>query len=160
MEPKTKSTLPVILLTEHDLLTSSIQSQLQTFLGLCAAALQSTLQLLDGRGLDEHVQPIQVRVLDLLHALHLNVQHTDLAVGLHLLHGRYTRAVHVAAELGRLQELIGQHSPLQLFSGHVEVVHAVLLSGPGLTGGVRYREAKGVRVLFHELLEQRALATA
>ena len=58
-----------------------------------------------GRRLDGDVDGVEVGPLDVLHALHVNVQDADEVPGLHGLDGSFARAVHVSRKLGVLDEL-------------------------------------------------------
>lgn len=59
----------------------------------------------DGWGLDGDVDGTEVRALDAPHALHVDDQNADEVLGLHVLHGGFAGPVHVARELGALNEI-------------------------------------------------------
>ena len=69
---------------------------------VCAPAPEALLQDLLGRGCNEDVASREARSLDLLDALHLNVQYHNLTLGALLVDGRLARAVEVVAELGTI----------------------------------------------------------
>lgn len=58
-----------------------------------------------GWRLDWDVDGIKVCLFDVLHALHVDVKYADEVLGLDVLHGSFTRPVHVPWELGILDEL-------------------------------------------------------
>ena len=75
------------------------QALLDRFLLLCPAPAQALLQFFLGRRSDEDVAGREARGLDLLHALHLDIQDDGLALGGLLLDRGLGGAVKVVAEL-------------------------------------------------------------
>lgn len=157
------------------------QPLLDRLLAIGRAPAQATLELLLGRRRDEHVARRELGGLDLLHPLHLNVQHHDLSLGGLLLDRRLARAVVVAAELGAAGAGSGQRVnyggwagegalPLdepvvglegeKLVLGDKVVVHAMLLAGAWVAGGVRDGQRKGVGVAVEEQPVEGALSDA
>ncbi len=145
------------------------QALLDRFLLLCPAPTQALLQLFLGRRSDEDVAGREARGLDLLHALHLDIQDDGLALGGLLLDRGLGGAVKIVAELravvqalavdvwrgnGResgarrvpLDEAVVGLELLELLLGHEVVVDAMLLAGPRATGRVGDGEREGVRV--------------
>lgn len=133
---------------------------LDALLLLGAAAPEALLELLlAGRGDEDEARGDAAR-LDLLDALHLDVQHDDLALLALLADCRLGRAVAVAAELGVLDEAVRGDQRLEVGVADEVVVDGVLLALAGRPRRVADGEGEGVRVLREEHLEQSALADA
>ncbi|KAI6751870.1 hypothetical protein HG531_006566 [Fusarium graminearum] len=79
---------------------------LDALLGLGATASESLLELLGVRGGDEDVAGVDGGGLDLLDALHFDVEDDDLALGCLLLDGCLTRSVKVATKLGAARRVV------------------------------------------------------
>lgn len=90
------------ILGPRKLILRTCQALLDALLSLGAAAAQSLLELFGIRGRDEYVACVDGRGLDLLDALHLNVQHNNLALGCLLLDSGLARSVEVASELSTI----------------------------------------------------------
>ena len=139
---------------------SNAPSLTETLLSLRPAVSQPLLQLLQRGRLDEDVERTEVRLLHRLHALHVDVEDADLAPGQDVLDGRLAGAVHVAAELGVLDELTLLHQVLHGLPGDVVVVPALHLPRPGLPGGVGDAEPEILPELGHQLLHHGGLPGA
>lgn len=92
----------------RELIPRLCQPLLDGLLAIGRAPAQATLELLLRRRCDEDVARRELGGLDLLHSLHLNVQHHDLSLGGLFLDRRLARAVVVAAELGAANAGSGQ----------------------------------------------------
>lgn len=117
------------------------QSLSQRFLGLGAAATKALLQLLQRRRGEEHEPRVQVGLLDLLHALHLDIQNTDALLLGDVLDGLHGGSVMVSAELGMLDEAVGGNEFEESLLGSEVVFAAVLLTSARLTGCVCYGQS-------------------
>lgn len=148
------------------------KSFLDCLFGRVTAAAQPLLQDLHAGRLDEAYSRVQTALLQLLDALHLDVEDADplalsrgavdalaLALG-HILHGLLGRAVVVAAELGVLFERVLRNHGLELVRRREVVVDPVLLAGAGLASRVRDAEPKQLRVVREQPLDECRLARA
>lgn len=136
------------------------QPLLDALLLLGAAAPQPPLELLLAGRRDEDEARGDVAALDLLDALHLDVQEHHLALLALLADRALAGAVAVAAELRVLHEAVLRDQLLEPGVRHEVVVDAVLLARPRGAGGVADGQGEGVRVHGEELLEEGALAYA
>mmetsp|Transcript_38244 Transcript_38244/g.89930 ORF Transcript_38244/g.89930 Transcript_38244/m.89930 type:complete len:241 (-) Transcript_38244:37-759(-) len=136
------------------------ESCLERLLVLGAAAAEPPLELLKRGRRHEDEDGVQVRLLDQLGALHVDVEQAGLACGPHVLHPLDGRAVHVGVHTRVLDELTPRDRFLHVLFLHEVVVHAVNLPGPRLPRGVAHREAEVLRVLRHQPVEERALPDA
>ena len=146
-----------------------VQTLLDRVLLLRPAPAQALLQLFLGRRRNKDEAGREARSLDLLHALHLDIQDDGLALGGLLLDGGLGGAVEVVAELravvrvlagdvcgGSGREKVNRRVLLnkavfvlerqELFLRHEVVVDGMLLAGPRATGRVGDGEGEGVRV--------------
>ena len=149
-----------------------LQALLNRVLLLGAAPAQAPLQLFLRRRGDEDVAGGELGGLDLLHALHLDIQNDGLALGGLLLDRGLRRAVEVVTKLravvwvsagARLESggcgfqrvpldeaVLGLQLQERILRDEV-VVDAVLLAGPRAAGRVGDREGEGVRVSLSRL---------
>ena len=136
------------------------QPLLNTLLRLRTASPKSLLQRLQARRRNKDVPRINRRLLNLLDALHFNVEHHHAPLGRLLLDGGLAGAVAVAAELGVLDEAVLCDQGLELLHGHEVVVLAVGLAGAGGASRVRDGEGEGVWVGGEEAVVEGAFADA
>lgn len=148
----------VRLLGVGHLALSSSDSLLQRLGGLGASARKSLSQLLDGRRGHKQISRVEIRLLDGLDALHINVQNALSVLVGHVLDRRDGGTVVVAGELRPLDEGFLLNELLELLHSHKVVVLAVHLAITGLSGGEGDGKAESVGVLGQQSLEQRGLA--
>lgn len=87
-----------------------------------------TYQHLHARRLDEHEARTEIGLLQVLHALHLDVEDANLARVLHLLHRPLARAVVVVGEARELDELVFEDAALELLLAHEVILAAILFA--------------------------------
>lgn len=140
-------------LVEHALLACKLQLLLRLrqpllnrILAIRLAAPQPLLQDLETRGLQTEIAGAELRLLDLLDALHLDVEDAGAVVGGDVLDALHAGAVAVAAELRVLDEGARADELAEALFGHEVVLAAVLLAwarGAGCVGDGE-AEARGV----------------
>lgn len=136
------------------------QPLLHALLLLRATAPQPLLQhRLAGRR-HKDIPRVHAALLDLLNALHLDVQHHDAVLGSLVRDRLPARAVAVAAERRVLDEAVGGDELCELVVRHEVVVHAVGLAVARRAGRVRDGEGEGSWVALAEEVEERAFADA
>jgi len=114
---------------------------------------QPPLQLLKARRHDEQIAGLEVGLVHLLDALHLDVEHAHLAHLLDLLDRGKRRAVQVRPEPRVLDEPALLPQRLERLPRHVVVVLAVLFARPRRPRRVRHRERERARVVREQSLQ-------
>ena len=136
------------------------ESLLDAGFSLRSTATKTSLKGLGRWRRNEDVASRDVGLLNLLDALHLDVEEDNSALLGLLLDGHLAGAVAVAAKLGVLDEAVLANQVFKLLHGHIVVVHAFLLAGARGSGSVRDGQAKGVWVALEEEVVEGAFADA
>lgn len=159
-----------------ELVLGPSETLLDALLGLGAAASQALLELLVVGGCDEDVASVDARSLDLLDALHLDVEDYDSTLGCLLFDRRLARTVEVASELSAVdtkrqcillyprfldllldKSVVGDQLPESLLGDKV-VLNTISLAISRTSSRVRHGQGEDVGVAAEEKLDQRALA--
>lgn len=124
------------LLRVLQLMRRLIQPLTKRILRLSPPPAQPPLEFLDRWRRKEEEASVQIGLLHLLHAFHLDIQDRDLLALGDLLHGVDGCAVEVAAELRVLDEAVGGYEGLEGFLGCEVVFAAVFFARAGGAGCV------------------------
>mmetsp|Transcript_30253 Transcript_30253/g.90096 ORF Transcript_30253/g.90096 Transcript_30253/m.90096 type:complete len:275 (-) Transcript_30253:834-1658(-) len=146
---------------ELDLLPGAQHSPRNLLLRLGAALRQTLSQRAKRRRRDPHAIWPQVGASDdRLDALHVDVEHADLALGCERLHRRDRRAVPVAADGRPFDELAALHHRVELARRHEPVVLALHLAFARVARRRRDGETEAARLRLQQRGDESRLADA
>lgn len=135
------------------------QSLLNSILSLGTPTPQTSLQSLHARRLNKHIAGLDTGVLlDLLHAIHLDIQNNDQTLGSLLVNGHVAGSIAIRAESGALDETAFGLQCCELVLGDEEVALSVDFAGAGTACCVRDAEGELGGVCAEEALDECALA--
>lgn len=153
----------VVAHAPRQLILGCIQPLPDVLLGVGAPPPQPLLQDLLARRRQEQETRRRSEIgmrLDLLHAVHLNVEHRRPARRGNVVQGLHGRAVVLGAELGVLDEAVGLDERLELRDGGEVVFDAVFLGATRVAGGVGDGKGKGGGVVGEEAVQDGGFAGA
>src|ERR1700757_3252656 len=149
----------VILVVVLNLTTSRSQPATDHRFGVLAAFAQAPLQGLAVRRQYEDADRIGQLLLNLLGALHVNIEQKVVAFLPRLLQKPAGRAIAISVKVGMLEKFSGTHHLVEFFAGNEVVLLAILLTASGSARGKRDGEFK-IRNQLEQFVDQGRLPRA